>query len=295
MHHLFNRALHSRNGLVRKGTALLLQAPKRLSRPLARPAAYAALPPVLANSFPKSGTHLLDQIVDALPGRRSYGEFLSSMTSSFRFRRRSPDSVCRVLQATIPGEIVRAHLFYDDSVRHSLRKLSFIHYFIHRDPRDVALSEAHYYRSINRWHRLHPIFRDAPRLDDAIMLAIEGIDDPTGRIYYPNIGMRFKHYGPWIKEADVCAARFEDLTSGRREGEIRRMMEFYAARTAGAADVASLTEQAIRSIAPEKSHTFRKGGQGGWREAFTDAHREAFKRHAGNVLIEYGYETNENW
>jgi len=38
---------------------------------------YLGYPPVLANSFPKSGTHLLIQILQALPGIRDLGDFLA--------------------------------------------------------------------------------------------------------------------------------------------------------------------------------------------------------------------------
>lgn len=292
---LLESGLHSRSGVIRKGCALALQAPKRSARSRRSHDELVATPPALANSFPKSGTHLLDQIVEALPARCNYGEFLSSMTSSFRFQRRTPEECCEVLDRSLPGEIVRGHVFFDESIAAKLRELRFVHYFIYRDPRDVAVSEAHYYRTINRWHRLHGLFRDAPTLNAAIMLAIEGIADPSGRLYYPNIGARFRHYQPWIQASDVCALKFEDLTSHHRESEVRRMIEFYASHAAETADVAALTEKAIENIAPQKSHTFRQGKQGGWRETFTEEHRSAFKRHAGDILIQCGYETSNDW
>jgi hypothetical protein len=292
---MLEQGLHSRNGLVRKGCALVLQAPKRLARNWSRDADRAATPPVLANSFPKSGTHLLDQIVTVLPARRNYGAFLSSMTSSFRFARRTPAQCCRFLDASLPGEIVRAHLFYDDAVSQKLDELQFVHYFIYRDPRDVALSEAHYYRSINRWHRLHPLFRDAPSMNDAIMMAIKGIDDPTGRIYYPDVGARFRHYDAWIDSPGAFAVRFEDLTSPRRDDVIRTMMEHYCRNSQGGGDVDLLCQRAIANITPEKSHTFRKGQRGGWRDAFSDEHRAVFKELAGAVLVDRGYESDNHW
>jgi sulfotransferase 6B1 len=292
---IIDQGLHSRSGLVRKGSALLLQAPKRVSRQFSRPADYEVCPPVLANSFPKSGTHLLDQIIGALPDRRNYGAFLSSMTSSFRFTRRTPAESRRFLESTAPGEIVRAHLFYDSEVCEAVVDRRFVHYFIYRDLRDVVLSEAHYYRSINRWHRLHRLFRDAPSMEDALLLAIEGIEDPTGRIYYPGIGARFCHYEPWTDSPDAFAVRFEDLTGEGREAVVRKMVEYYLLRTSQTGDVESLASQALANITPEKSHTFRKGKKGGWREAFNERHRESFKRLAGDLLIKHGYESTLDW
>ena len=133
MYALLNNGLHSPRGLVRKGSALLLLARKQLiTRPPA--ADYAATPPVLANSFPKSGTHLLDQIVAGLPDRVNYGAFLSSMTSSFQYRRRTSKSTLRFIKASLPGEIVRAHLFFDPQFDAALDARNVVHYFIYRDP-----------------------------------------------------------------------------------------------------------------------------------------------------------------
>jgi hypothetical protein len=49
---------------------------------------------------------------------------------------------------------------------------------------------------------------------------------------------------------------------------------------------------------PMESHTFAKGGKGaigGWKNKFEHSHKEAFKKVAGNLLIELGYETDYNW
>jgi hypothetical protein len=295
MLHSLEQGLHHRSGLVRKGCALLLQAPKSLAQLRALEDDFCLSPPVLANSFPKSGTHLLDQIISALPDRRNYGAFLSSMTSSFRFTRRTPQESQRFLKSTAPGEIVRAHLFHDLEVCEAAVGNRFVHYFIYRDLRDVVLSEAHYYRSINRWHRLHHRFRDASSMDEALMLAIEGIEDPTGRVYYPDIGTRFKHYEPWTSSSEVFAVRFEELTGDRRDGVVQSMIEYYLQRSSRQGDVDALSCQAIANITPEKSHTFRKGKKGGWREAFNERHRDAFKRLAGDLLVKHGYESSSDW
>src|SRR5687768_14012410 len=111
MWNAFYRGLSHPNGLVRKAAAAALQLPKRVRGQRATPDDFFTAPPVLANSFPKSGTHLVFQIVDALPNSTNYGAFLASMTSSFRFRERSPDNASRFIRNIVPGEIVRGHLF----------------------------------------------------------------------------------------------------------------------------------------------------------------------------------------
>src|SRR5262245_42949118 len=107
------RGLTSYNPFVRKGSALMLVAPRWVRGKLARADEYQSAPPVLANSFPKSGTHLLAQVVAGLPRRVNYGAWLGSMISSFQFRERTVPNVKRFIAGIVPGELVRGHLFYD--------------------------------------------------------------------------------------------------------------------------------------------------------------------------------------
>ena len=90
----------------------MLAVPKWLASIQVRSENLAARPPVLANSFPKSGTHLLVQIIEGLPDRLNFGAFLGSETSSFQLRERSPENTCRFIRGFVPGEIVRGHLYY---------------------------------------------------------------------------------------------------------------------------------------------------------------------------------------
>lgn len=287
--------LHHRNGFVRKGAALALRVPRRAARAAAGADDYAARPPVLANSFPKSGTHLLDQILEALPNQRNYGEFLSSMTSSFQFRRATDEQSAAALRTAVPGELVRSHLFCEPATADAITATRFVHYFIYRDPRDVALSEAHYYRTINRWHRLHKHFAAAESLEAAIELAIAGLPELTPEIYYPPIGQRFEHYAGWIGRDDVFAVKFSDLTSERQGELLRQMADFYAQRTTADVDAAAIADAMAGSVDPSRSHTYRKGSSGGWQASFTDRHRELFKEHCGDVLVTYGFETDKDW
>lgn len=292
---LLQTSLSNRNGLVRKGAAAALRLPKYWSAWRVQPDDYFSRPPVLANSFPKSGTHLVFQIVDALPNATNYGAFLASMTSSYRFRERSPDNASRFIRGMVPGEIVRGHLFYHPQNAADLAAKNVVHYFAYRDPRDVVVSEAHYLREMNRWHRLAPYFRKLPSIDDAIMLSIAGFDPPIPGLEYPSIAARFARYEGWLQHGDCLSVRFEDLASENRPAVIRKMAEFYARHCHGHVDIDSCAAAMEGSIAPHKSHTFRSGKKAGWRAEFSANHREAFHKLAGELLIRLGYETNDAW
>lgn len=292
---LLRDCLSSRNGFLRKGARAALAVPKWIESLRTSNDDLAARPPVLANSFPKSGTHLLAQIVEGLPGRANYGAFLASQTSSFQLRERSAGNTCRFIRGFVPGEIIRGHLYYEPLYADELARRHAVNYFIYRDPRDVVVSEAHYLRDMNRWHRLHPYFRRAASMEDAIMLSINGLDPPVPGINYPHIAARFGRYIGWLDHSDCLSIRFEDLVSERQPEVIQQVAAFYAARTVTPFDVSAATEQMRGLIAPQKSHTFRSGKKAGWQREFTPAHAERFAELAGDLLVRLNYEPNFEW
>jgi len=292
---LISAGVHHRLGAVRKSVRLLLLAPRSVHRHTDSAEQRRLAPPVLANSVPKSGTHLLDQIVAAMPRRRNYGVFLESMTASYVFRERTVASTLEFLAGIVSGEIVRAHLHHSVEAENAARELGLVHFLVYRDPRDVVVSETHYLRSMNRWHRMHPHFRACASFADAVLLAIEGLDPRTSELQYPDVGQRFRRFQPWIGSPTVHAVRYEELISSRRRQVVEELVHHYARAAGEQVDVAAVADEAELRIAPERSHTFRKGGSGGWREVFTPRHVEAFKRVTGSLLTELGYETTNDW
>jgi hypothetical protein len=217
------------------------------------------------------------------------------MFSSFQFRERSVENVGRYIRDIVPGEVVRAHLFYHSQHAAELRQKNVVHFFVFRDPRDIVVSEAHYLREMNRWHRLHRRFAALESIEEAIALSITGFDPPTPGIDYPNIAARFARYAGWLKTGDCLAIRFEDLVSDQQAVVIRRMAEYYSQRCATPIDLEACVAAMAASIAPSKSHTFRSGKKAGWAREFTAEHRRLFDAIAGELLIQLGYETNHEW
>jgi hypothetical protein len=287
--------LSNKNGVVRKGTQAVLYAAKSLRKWRVTEQDLAERPPVFANSFPKSGTHLLVQLVEGLPNRTNYGAFLASQTSSFQLRERTAGSTCRFIRGFVPGEIIRGHLYFEPQYAKRLAERNTVNYFVYRDPRAVVVSEAHYLREMNRWHRLSPYFRRAPTIADAISLSINGLNPPVPGILYPNIAARFARYHGWLHQADCLAIRYEDLVSESRTGVIQQMTELYAAHCKTRSNIEEWVRAMTAAIAPQKSHTFRSGKKSGWRQEFTPQHRRQFNDVAGKLLIELGYECDHSW
>jgi sulfotransferase 6B1 len=279
---------------VRKSWGLALQAPRAIRRARSSAEDYSQRPIVLANSFPKSGTHLLLQIVEALPGVRSYGSFLASMPSLTQ-RERSAAEHLRRIRRMVPGELVPAHLMHDPRYAAELAGRNCVHFFIYRDLRDVAVSEAHYLTYMNRWHRLHRYFRALPNDEERIAFAIRGATDPGFPVDYPGIGERFRRYERWLLEPSVLALRYEDLRSTRLDSTVKGMVQHFLARCGDRRDADEITARAVAGIDPARSHTFRAGRARGWERAFTPRLAELMKESAGDVLVRLGYETDLAW
>ena len=287
----------AKNRAYRKGITILRQIPRYLKLATTNREDCYTHPPVLCQSFAKSGTHLLLQIVGGFPGVVHYGTFLTDRPSlTFKFL--PPDKIRTRLGRLAPSEMVGAHLPYDESFEEILIDRNVVHFFIYRDPRDVVISEAYYLTMMNPWHRLHRYFKALPDMDARILLAIEGIREPDCPYYYPDISKRFAPHGAWIQRENVFPVRFEELVTDRRENTVQRMLDFYLAHTQKTYQTLEkevFVRRALEAINPNKSHTFREGKVGGWRNKFSQKHCDIFKQVAGQLLVELDYEVNLNW
>jgi hypothetical protein len=230
-----------------------------------------------------------------MPERVNYGAFLGSKTSSFQHRERSEANTRRFIRGFVPGEVIRGHLYYKPTYADALTAQNAAHYFIYRDLRAVVVSDAHYLREMNRWHKLAPFFQKLS-IDDAIALSITGLDQAATGIDYPNIAERFARYRGWLTHSDCMPIRYEELQSDARETIVRDMARFYLAHcTRTDLDFEDCARAMSANIAPEKSHTFRSGKKSGWRKEFSERHYKLFDDLAGELLIELGYERDHAW
>lgn len=282
------------NPFVRKSIALVKQIPRHAKRVTTSPKDYQHLPPVLANSFPKSGTHLLLQIVEALPNTRNYDTFIASMPS-ITFKERSHKAHHRLINRIVPSEVITAHLFYQPNFEELLSKKNCVHFFIFRDLRDIVISEAHYLAKMNRWHRMHPYFKSLNTLNEQISASILGVDQSDFPYDYPDVAKRFSKYNQWLQSSNVFTIKYEDLISRHRREFLRKMAAHYAKNSDSNIVIENVVHTMEKNIAPERSHTFRRGGTGGWKATFTDDHKSQMKQKAGDLLITLGYEKNKSW
>lgn len=279
-------------------------------------------PVFFANSFPKSGTHLLTQV---LAGLSEIGPaVISGLPAIVTFegysgRQRSQDEILHDIQRLLPGDIAYGHLHANPEITAHVgggqAKYPFAAYFLLRDPRDVVVSHVHYVSEMEKKHILHAHYQHLDGFNERLKASIMGVrrNDLERKSYkltgsieardrvvlpeqvLPDIKSRLEPYFGWLDHANLLTLRFEDFIS-EREKILGKVFD-HAVRLGFKCELRR--SQAIKtlekSIDPGRSPTFRSGKTGGWRSAFTVAHKDLFKEVSGDLLQRLGYEESNDW
>ncbi|MEX2160783.1 MAG: sulfotransferase domain-containing protein [Anaerolineales bacterium] len=254
-------------------------------------------PILFGNSFPKSGTHLLTQI---LAGFAELGPVVPSglppvLTYEGESGQPRPLKIILAdLARLLSGDIAYGHLHAFPEVQAALCRPGVATHFIYRDPRDVVVSHVFYVTDLNNRHVHHDYYvNQLSDFNERLMVSIQG--RPELEYPFPNVRARFEPYLPWLQRAEVLALRYEDLIADPQT-QLGRIFDHAVQRgfvsSQGRAQGVAMLGQAIR---PEESPTFRSGQTGGWKNHFNSAHKELFKDVSGDLLVRLGYEQDQNW
>jgi hypothetical protein len=252
-------------------------------------------PILLGISFPKSGTHLLDQI---LLGFSKVAPFSSRVASFFANyngesgRRLGADETLAWLHSLRPRDVASAHLFSLPDAVDYVCTPAFVPYFIFRDPRDIVVSHVFYVTDMEPNHVQHAYFKSLPDFDSRLKTSILG--RPGADLEFFDIAARFQAYSGWLDQPSVMKIHFEDLIHDRA-AELNRITDHFLLRVPLQTSRQLILESLETSINPKKSPTFRSGKTGEWKKYFTDDHKKIFKDVAGDLLIKLGYEENNDW
>ncbi|MCC7119771.1 MAG: sulfotransferase domain-containing protein [Anaerolineales bacterium] len=255
----------------------------------------ASLPILLGISFPKSGTHLLDQILLGFSKVAPYPKRLHSFYAEYAGasgEKRAPEQALAWLDALQPNDLASAHLFARPAVVEKVCSPKFVPYFIFRDPRDVVVSHVFYVTEMEARHAHHAYYQTLPDFDARLTVSILGRTDTE--IEFPNIAERFAPYLDWLKHKEVLAIHFEDLIHQRAE-TLTQMMEHWLAKTPLPTSRQLILASLEAAINPTKSPTFRSGKTGEWQKYFKAEHKKLFKQVAGDLLVKLGYEKDNHW
>lgn len=274
-----------------------------------------AMPILLVNSIPKSGTHLVGKLAEMLgffdlrihlldgqywdynrKGNLHKWDALSGY-ETFANPRLIRQPLDRALGRMGCGQFARAHINWSERTKAAICKVSIKHLFIYRDPRDIVVSYVQHVTNRpdrNPPRAAHEYFSGTLTDDhQRINATIEGVAD----VQPDMLEFIFNGKVEWLNDPDTCCIRFEDLVGERGGGTSQRQHEAICRVLSylGIPQSDALHEQIANELHGGQTHTFNKGQIGGWREAFSNDNIQCFKQTAGDLLVRLGYETDDNW
>ncbi len=252
-------------------------------------------PPIFGNAKPKSGSHLLLQVLNGftriMPYRYVEAEPIRTITKNGT--RNMQDEILTELKRIPSGVIGWGYLDATPANVSFLTQSGRVNYFIYRDPRDLLVSQVFFATDMHEEHGMHDFYQSLPDFSERLKIAITGID--RDGLYMVSVKQRYEGVFQWLAQTNVMCIRFEDLV-GNRDATLSAMLD--EVEKTGY-KIPTPREQALSilvdAIQPKKSHTFRSGKTGGWREYFSDEHKRLFKEVAGDLLVRLGYEKTNDW
>lgn len=244
------------------------------------------LPKVLVNSIPKSGTHLLLQLVLGIPGMSITPKWITSIDD---------------LQLIQPGFVGPAHLPCVPGIKQGIKQKKIKMIFIYRDLRDNLISLVHFIMKNQFDHPWHPYIANTLKTHEeritALIKGYEGLDRETGKL---TVIWNIRRYAvdmvEWLHDPHVCAVRYEDLVSKSNNDALMKIVDFlWEDLTSLHLGKDEIIQRMKNNNNPRQSGTFRKGSVGDWKKEFTENHKLLFKQVAGDLLIKLGYEKDYNW
>lgn len=252
-------------------------------------------PPIFGNAKPKSGSHLLLQVLNGftriMPYRYVEAEPVRTITKDGR--RRANSEILGDLTRVPRGVIGWGYVDATPENASFLTSSGRVNFFIYRDPRDLLVSQVFFATDMHEEHGMHDYYQSLPDFGERLKVAITGVD--RDGLYMVSVKGRYEGVFQWLEQPNVMCIRYEDLVD-RRESTLASMLD-EVERTGYKIPTPRETAAAIlvEAIQPKKSRTFRVGRTGNWKEYFTDEHKRLFKDVAGDLLVRLGYEASNDW
>jgi hypothetical protein len=252
-------------------------------------------PAVLGNAMPKSGSHLISQVVQGLS---DLGPFVNPgfppVNRDEVNDKLSDAAIMANLERMRSGDLGYGYLKARQPFLSWLTQPGWATIFVYRDPRDMIVSHVFYATQMHTGHGMHEYYnKNLQTMEQRIDAAIEGVQLPGSEL--SPILSKYDGFLGWLEQSAVLSLRFEELILDRYAA-LGKIFDYLTERGFQAQ---MSRQQAItilqQAITPKKSGTFRKGQPGNWREHFTSRNIAFFKDRTGDLLMRLGYETSSDW
>jgi hypothetical protein len=262
---------------------------------------------VLVNSFPKSGTNLLEKLIRMLGFEQAQRTIaMSSVLGRHQFIKKVFRAV-PLFDYTIPigievpvgvrvgwltryignvpdGSYFTGHAAWGDCLEYILARHGVKVIHIVRDPRSILSSMASYViEEPNAWYPFHRAFKEMSRKELLRLLITGGYVERCG-MYYSGIAETIKRIEGWMYSQVALVVRFEDLVGSKGGGSderqfdtIERIVEFIGI---GPVDIKAIQENLFGG-----THTFRGGQVDRWKLDFDDELGSLIRAELGGSLV----------
>lgn len=256
---------------------------------------FTEAPPIFGNAKPKSGSHLLTQILGGFSQIAPYAYVDTDPVRTVKATggRFAPGQTLEQMRRIPQGVIGWG---YVDATPENLAYMcqpERVNYFVYRDPRDMLISHVFFATDMHEGHGMHEYYQNLSDFDERLKVAITGID--RDELYMVGVKQRYEGVFQWLEQSSVLCLRFEDLIHKRDEmlNAMLDQVEKTGYRIPTSREKA--LEILVETIQPRKSKTFRSGKTGQWEKYFKPEHKALFKDMAGDLLVRLGYEKDNDW
>ncbi len=259
------------------------------------PDKLASVPAVLGNAMPKSGSHLIIQV---LQGLTRIGPFVNPgfppVNRAEDNRQYSVKGVLENINRMRSGDIGYGYLDARDEYVDAINRDGLASIFVFRDPRDMIISHVFYATEIFQEHGMHEYYtKKLSTMEERINAAIGGVNEDGLELI--GVKARYESHLGWLDQSGIICLRFEQLR-GNQEQAFNSILDYLESQ----GFQLEVDRQEARStlgeaVQPRKSGTFRSGKVGDWRQYFTQQNVDFFKKSTGDLLVKLGYEEDDTW
>lgn len=253
------------------------------------------VPAVLGNAMPKSGSHLIIQV---LQGLTRIGPFVNPgfppVNRSGDNRQISVPGIVENINRMRSGDIGYGYLDARDEYVGTLTREGMASIFVYRDPRDMIISHIFYAMEIFPEHGMHGYYaEELSSMEERINAAIGGVKQNNLELI--SVKARYDTHLGWLDQPEVLCLRFEDLRLNQAHS-FNLILDYLEGKGFQPKVERQHAIDALgKAVQPKKSGTFRSGKVGGWRAYFTHENVDFFKQSTGDLLQQLGYERDDTW
>ncbi len=276
---------------------------------------------IMANSLPKSGTHLLIKLLKELNFERKQPGLSAAMirmTQRNPFRRLSTfvkkcscnssngehfkidldnldncikkKHLDKYLLSIDENQFISAHVPYTLELDNYLSLHNIKMIYIIRDPRAVLLSYYNH-QSTDKNYDLYYFFKNKT-LEESYLPILNGIKG-NGDIVLTSLKERVNNSKGWINSANVCAIHFETLIGSKgggcavtQQNEIKKILKYLSGSSYKNFDIDNLANKIFDTKAP----TFKNGQIDKWKTTLSEVMIKKVEEKLATEIEELGYE-----